>query len=154
MDIEKIKYFCLDVEPRYWEDSDINGESDIDWEKQKRGVAPRMPLSYRNKNKEDRKDSLYSWKLKINIETGEIIGWPEDVSADIHYKVCDAGTYWLETESGEVVHKVNSYVPDVIDFYESSYGDYIIFIIENASITEWKADKKTFITKFLETKGF
>jgi len=152
-----IRYFCLDVLPRYWEDSDINGEEDIEWETQNKGTAPRMPLSYRNsETRTNYQHEWYSWKIKVDIETGKILDWIEGTEANIYYKVCDAGTYWLETIDGEEVHKIDSYVPKVIDFYGNSYGVCLIFNInKDGYIKEWiKNKEEIFINNFLKEKDF
>ena len=147
-----IKYLCLDIQPRYWEDSEINGEDDISWEEQKEGKAPRMPLSY--DNGEGGEDG-YSLKMKIDFETGIIEGWPEGIEANLHYKVCDQGTYWLESAEGEEIHKINSYVPDILDFHDG-YGDYLIMTIEKGGhIKEWNFEEEAcLIDNFLEEEGF
>lgn len=151
-----VKYICMNVGPRYWEDGDVNGEEDISYEEQEKGAKPRMPMTVENPDSR-RKDESYRFALKIDAETGKIVGWPEGVEADIHYKVCDDGTYWLEDAEGNKIHEIDSYVPQLFDFCDDSYGDYIIMTVDkNGHIEEWydEGTLKSRIDSFLEEEGF
>lgn len=152
----EIKYICANLGVRYWEDADIDGEEDISYEEQEKGAAPRIPLAVENPDAR-RKDENYRWVIKIDADTGDVIGWPNGVTADIHYKVCDDGTYWLEDENGNKYHEIDAYVPELFDFCDDSYGDYIIMTInKNGHIEEWydKDELKNRIDSFLEEEGF
>lgn len=50
------------------------------------------------------------------------------MTARIHYKVCDAGEYWLADSHGNKSHKWNGYyVPNrFLCHGDEGYGDYII----------------------------
>ena len=61
---------------RYWEDTEVNGESDE--------TGEMIPC-----REGDR------WKPIINIDTGKIENWKQGVTADVHYKVCDDGVYTI-----------------------------------------------------------
>ena len=87
-----IKYLCACVNVRYWEDADVNDEEDISYEEQEKGEKPRVPLAEENPNAKYPSEK-YCWNIKIDANTGNIVGWPKGVTADIHYKVCDEGTY-------------------------------------------------------------
>jgi hypothetical protein len=107
---------------RYWEDAEINGVSDE--------LGTLTPL---------KEGDL--WKPRICLATGKVENWPSGVHADIHFKVCDAGQYWLTHEDGKRFAKWNGdYVPD--DFLcvnDSGYGDYIIMKIGvDGMIEDWK----------------
>ena len=109
------------AEVRYWEDADVNGEPDT-----KDGSF--IPL----------RDGTF-WTPIIDLETGRVRDWPEGTSADIHYKVCDAGEYALLAPDGSVVAERNGYVPDMLAVGESGYGDYIILKIgADGLIAGWK----------------
>lgn len=105
--------------PRYWEDTTVNGIDDED--------GSRIPF-----REGDR------WKPQIDLETGKIIDWPEGMTANIHYKVCDEGMYWLGTQDNPKMFQYGepgdwSYVPD--DFLchgDNGYGDYIILIVDGS----------------------
>ena len=151
-----LKYLCADLGVRYWEDGEFNGVDDISYEEQEKGAAPRMPLAVKNENARS-KDEQYRWVIKIDLETGNLVGWPKGVVARIHYKVCDDGTYWLEDAEGNKIHEIEDYVPKVFDFVDDSFGDYIIFNVdEDGHITQWYSEGKlnSRIRKFLETEGF
>jgi len=103
------KFIKISADVRYWEDATLNGCEDEQGE---------MPL--RNGN---------SWEPVINLETGSIDCWPAGVTADVHYKVCDAGEYWLLDENKKPFAKWSGYyVPDdILCVGCNGYGDYIIF---------------------------
>ena len=61
--------------------------------------------------------------------------------ADVHFKVCDAGEYWLLNDARKRVAKwAGFYVPD--DFLcpgENGYGDYIILKVGvDGQIEKWR----------------
>ena len=103
--------------PRYWEDTAVNGIEDKDG----------SLIPFREGD---------AWKPRVDLETGKIIGWPEGMTACIHYKVCDQGMYWLGTRGNPKVFQYGSpddwsYVPD--DFLchgDRGYGDYIILNVD------------------------
>jgi len=70
-----VKYLRAVCGVRYWEDASVNGKLD------KQGSIPMR-----------RGDE---WCPVIDIDDGTILDWPEGVTADIHYKVCDEGVYSL-----------------------------------------------------------
>lgn len=99
----------VEAEVRYWEDADVNGVEDEDGQ---------IPL---------RDGDL--WKPIIDLRTGQVQGWPSGTTADIHYKVCDQGEYWLANKAGDRKFKWGGYyVPDkLLCVGDRGYGDYIIF---------------------------
>lgn len=105
-----IKYLEVSAEVRYWEDADVNGVEDDD--------GTLIPF---------RKGDL--WCPVIDIDNGTLVGWPEGISARIHYKVCDAGEYWLLDENKARIAKWKGYyVPDKFLCHgDNGCGDYIIF---------------------------
>ena len=153
-----VRYFCVDAVPRYWEDADINGEEDISWDEQCEGAQPRMPLAVLNDDPRAHKDEKYKIVFKIDLETGEIPEWPKGNKAAIHYKVCDQGKYWLETEDGERVHEIESYCPHILEVGDSyPDGDYFIFNInEKGEIIQWPGPLivQGLVDKFLSDEGF
>lgn len=103
-------YIEVSAEVRYWEDTKINGQEDSE--------GDLVPF---------RRGDL--WCPVIRLEDGMVMDWPAGMIADIHYKVCDAGQYWLLDDNRQrVAQWAGYYVPD--DFLcptENGYGDYIIF---------------------------
>jgi len=123
----EVKYLFADMEPRYWEDSSVNGKGES-------GDEPTIPL----------RDGV-RWTLKIDLDTGQICDWPEGTSADTYYKVCDQGVYSLLAENGDVIATRSGYVPDMLSPLEKGYGDYVILNIDGAGrIAGWKADLSYF----------
>lgn len=94
---------------RYWEDATLNGIEDAEG---------KMPF---------RTGDL--WRPIIELTNGRILNWPDGVEADIHYKVCDDGEYWLLNNEGRRIAKHKSYyVPNsILCVGGNGYGDYIIF---------------------------
>jgi hypothetical protein len=101
----------VSAEVRYWEDAQINGVYDTE-------EGMHIPLKIGN-----------LWKPVIELETGRVLDWPIGTTADIHYKVCDAGEYWLEDAEGARVKWTGDYVPDDILAGGDGFGDYIILEI-------------------------
>jgi hypothetical protein len=110
----------VDVEPRYWEDAELNGKEDVDG---------KMPM---------RKGD--NWKFVIDVDTGQIYNWPKGNTAKVFYKVCDTGTYTIHDEEyNQIMCRVNSYVPSSLCIGENGYGDYIgLEIDEEGFIQGWK----------------
>lgn len=125
MKVEKnfdIKYLKVHAHVRYWEDSDVNGEGDIDIDENP-DECPRMPFAVES-------DGEWWWDILIDVEKGTVVGWPKGTTAGVHYKVCDEGTYTLKDPDMENVVEVNSYVPSCLAPLDSGYGDYIIMDID------------------------
>jgi hypothetical protein len=114
------KNLVVEAGVRYWEGATVNGVEDTD--------GTLIPFRCGDK-----------WCPIIDLQTGVIQDWPEGVEADIHYKVCDAGQYWLQDH--EEVRRWNyqgDYVPDILSPEETGYGDYIIIhVFNDGSIRGW-----------------
>ncbi len=114
-------YIEVSAEVRYWEDAQINGIEDTD--------GTLTPF---------KRGEL--WCPVIRLADGQVVDWPEGTVADIHFKVCDAGEYWLLDDSKQRIGKWGGYyVPD--DFLcpgDTGYGDYIILKINaEGAIQKW-----------------
>lgn len=115
----EIKTLLVDAGVRYWEDGSINGVDDLHGD-----LTPCKEM--------DR------WKLNIDIDSGIITNWKKGITADVHYKVCDDGIYHLLDSDGNTVLTKDGYVPNILDLYRESYGDYIVVKInENGKIENW-----------------
>lgn len=111
----------VDARVRYWEDAVVNCYEDV--------AGSLIPCREGN-----------SWKPSIELATGKILGWPVGTTADIHYKVCDDGDYWLADSEGNKLYKwAGDYVPDrLLCVGDSGYGDYIILkVLEDGRIADW-----------------
>lgn len=96
------------VEPRYWEDATINGIQDDEG-----NLVPGR--------------SGDGWRILIDLATGKVENWPAGIQARIHYKVCDAGEYWLASAEGRPILKwTGIYVPGAFLCHgKEGWGDYI-----------------------------
>ena len=114
-------YIEVEAEVRYWDDASVNGQEDTE--------GKLMPFRFGDK-----------WCPTIRLEDGAIVNWPEGTTADVHYKVCDAGEYWLSEEAGRVAKWAGFYVPsDFLCHGDEGYGDYIIFKVgADGRIEGWK----------------
>jgi len=126
----ELKTLLARVRPRYWEDTKVNGVEDIN--------GDLIPL---------RQGDL--WYPIINIDSGVLVDWPEGVTASIHFKVCDAGSYYLLDEDGNTILSIEEdYVPAMMCPEGEGYGDYIIMKIdENGQIANWQLNLSGFITE-------
>ena len=71
---QEVTFLKAECGVRYWEDAEVNGVDDED--------GTLMPFR-----------SGDEWRPIIELATGRIVDWPEGTTADVHYKVCDAGRY-------------------------------------------------------------
>lgn len=110
--IEQANHIEVEAEVRYWEDASVNGVEDTD--------GTLIP---------GRAGDL--WKIQIDLLDGIVVDWPAGIEADIHYKVCDQGEYWLTDVSGKRLAKWKGhYVPgDFLCHGDNGYGDYIIMSV-------------------------
>ena len=138
-----VRYIKVDAGVRYWQDTTVNGEEDIDFYESKGVGTPKIPFAV--KVKDEPTSNIYSdhyrWQPVIDITGGYIVGWKKGVKAQVHYKVCDDGTYsLLDMEYKEIVG-ADSYVPDVLCPHGGGYGDYIIMDIdEDGFIKDWHCE--------------
>lgn len=119
--VDQARYIEVSAHVRYWEDARMNGIADTDG---------RIPL--RNGD---------MWELEIELANGLILGWPEGTEADVHYKVCDAGLYWLLDENrGRIAKWSGHYVPSsILCVGADGWGDYIIFKVgQDGKVTGWQ----------------
>jgi hypothetical protein len=111
----------VDARVRYWEDAVVNCYEYV--------AGSLIPCREGN-----------SWKPSIELATGKILGWPMGTTADIHYKICDDGDYWLADLEGNKLYKwAGDYVPDrLLCVGDSGYGDYIILKVRaDGRIADW-----------------
>lgn len=119
-----IKTLHVDAGVRYWEDAEVNGQEDAD--------GTLIPCREGD-----------SWRPVIDVDTGRVLNWRQGTTADIHYKVCDAGTYTLKDQDGNVISSRDGYVPKTMCPNGKGYGDYIIMTIDgNGVIDGWDFDPK------------
>ena len=113
---------------RYWDDGEVNGKSDDD------GKIP------------CREGDL--WCPLICLKSGIIMNWECGVTASVHYKVCDDGSYALLDKDRDEVISIDGYVPAIMCPEGGGYGDYVIMRIdEDGRILNWKPDLSDFEEK-------
>jgi hypothetical protein len=117
----ELKTLIVKAGVRYYEDAIVNGIADTN--------GDLIPCKQGD-----------VWCPVINIDSGIIMNWKQGVQAEVHYKVCDAGSYYiLDAEGNTILSIEDNYVPDMMCPKESGYGDYIIMDIdENGQISKWK----------------
>lgn len=123
----EVKTLLVEADVRYWEDATVNGVEDEN--------GDLIPCKVGD-----------TWKPIIDLETGLITNWEKGKEANIHYKVCDAGEYWLQDEKGEKIVKATGYyVPEFLAIDDSGYGDYIIMKVDKeGKINNWLFDSEPF----------
>ncbi len=126
----EVKTLLVEADVRYWEDATVNGVEDEN--------GDLIPCKVGD-----------TWKPIIDLDTGLITNWEKGKEANIHYKVCDAGEYWLQDENGEKIVKAKGYyVPDFLAIDDSGYGDYIIMKVDkDGKINNWRFDSEPFTNK-------
>ena len=123
----EVKTLKVKAGVRYWEDATVDGIED-----EKGDLIPCRDGDY--------------WCPEIDIDKGKITNWKQGVKADVHYKVCDDGSYYLQDSDGKTILSIeNNYVPEIMCPSDKGYGDYIIMNIdENGVIANWNPSIKGF----------
>jgi len=131
----QVRYLAARCGVRYWEDATVNGVEDSN--------GSLIPCR-------DGDD----WAPLIDIDAGRIIDWPAGTVADLHYKVCDDGTYQLRDEDNIGVRRISGYVPSIMCPEGDGYGDYVKMKIDGEGrIANWKAnDLQAFLSDNAEAK--
>lgn len=115
------KFIEVSAAVRYWEDTYVNGQED--------SLGNLIPCSNGD-----------LWEPVIDLENGQIQGWPHGTKADVHYKVCDQGQYWLlDGHMNRIAKWRGDYVPnDYLCHGDNGFGDYMIFEVnEDGKIEKW-----------------
>lgn len=107
------------------------------------GTKTGMCIYYRS----EKRICLLTSGPEIDIDTGIITNWIKGVTADVHFKVCDSGSYYVKDAEGNVVlSREDEYVPNCL--IPGKYGDYIIMTIdENGKIAEWNPSLDDFMNE-------
>lgn len=123
----EVKTVLVDAGVRYWENASIN---DVDDEN-----GDLIPCRVGDR-----------WMPIIDLETGIITNWEKGKEANIHYKVCDDGEYWLQDGNGDSIIKAKGYyVPNFLSIEDNGFGDYIIMKVDkDGLINNWKFDFESF----------
>lgn len=126
---------------RYYEDSLVNGTSDIPWEEQKTGEKPRIPCV--EEDAENRQvHEKWVWCPVIDAETGVILNWEKGVEADICYKVCDeCGAEYYEDDLLVCNNDGYFYCPEFLSPGIKHDLDYIMMDVDaSGCIKNWDTE--------------
>jgi len=78
------------------------------------------------------------WRASVDIDSGQIIKWPNASTLDLYMKVVDEGIYRLYDAEWVELASIADYVPHGL--IPGDYGDYVqLQIDEFGVITNWKA---------------
>ena len=122
----KPAYLKASCAVRYWEDGVVNGLVD--------DIGVLIPCREGD-----------NWEPVIHLGNGRIEDWPPGTNASIHYKVCDAGIYWLLDDAKNPIARVEGYVISMMSPKKNGYGDYVIMDIDAAGqIAGWRVDLEPF----------
>jgi len=122
MMMDEATHLEVDAGVRYWEDAVVNGVTDDNG-----SLIPGRDGD--------------GWHVRIDLEHGRIEDWPSGTTADIHYKVCDEGVYWLTDAVGKRIAQWGGYyVPDAFLCHgDEGFGDYIIMKVgEDGAIAGYR----------------
>jgi hypothetical protein len=123
---KEVAFLQAECGVRYWEDASVNDVEDED--------GTLIPCRVKD-----------AWCPLIDLATGVIKDWPAGTTADIHYKVCDAGIYKLLDADMNVVKSIDGYVPKIMSPQDNGYGDYIIMQVgAGGDIANWRIDLDAF----------
>lgn len=134
------KFIQVDAGVRYWQDTEVNGEYDVNFIPSNGKGEPNIPCAV--KVKDEPENTIFSdhwrWQPLIEIETGQILNWKKGVKASVLYKVCDEFACDLLDADRKKVYSYEGYVPDFMCPREEGYGDYIdMWIDEEGFIKDW-----------------
>lgn len=117
----------VDVTPRWWEDTEIDGFRDTEY-------GDDIPCHDNGK-----------WKPIIDIEKGVITDWEPGKIARIDYKVDNYGIYTLKDEKGNVIEEKYGCVPRIMCPDGNGHGNYIRMNVNaTGTIEDWKPDFSDF----------
>lgn len=120
-----LKTMRVDAGVRYWDDATMNGAEQVSDDEDDGSVNKDFPCRQGD-----------DWRPEIELETGKILNWQSGVTADIHFKVCDAGIYQLCDAKGDVEIQHEGYVPAMMCPRGGGFGDYIIMQVDGDGVID------------------
>ena len=110
-------------------------------------LAPKMPFLVKYGRKR--------WKMKfrIDVKTGNIVGWPEGTLAKVYQKVCDSCSIMYYKDGGKYLFasQEDDYAPDFLYYEEwnEHADDLVAFDVEpDGHITGWESAKNQSAIRF------
>lgn len=101
-------------------------------------------------------NSKQEFCLCIDVDTGYIVNWPLNVSANFRsVKIVDEGTYVLRDDNDKEIHTHEyCYVPNCLQIEDNGYGDYFEFTVnKDGYINNWKFTQED-INEILDVEGY
>lgn len=132
---------------RYWEDSKFNGKYDDEYGNfVKSHFGPDFIKHDDNIDHPAKRiseiyhfDFLY---LKIDLDDGTILNWPEGITANFNYKSCDQNFFRLLDKNGSVIHQSKDSEYMIGPKFMNDYGDYFVpNVDEDGNIEDYDKDE-------------
>ena len=144
---EDIKYLYAHLHDDWWDGAQISrNESEFEEVDEDGSQIKDMlkvfdaPTNTRFKEYIAKDDPCFS--MKINVDTGEVVGWPKDTAMNIYWKIVDEGLYQYLDKDDNIIFEYDGYVPGELAIEDSGYGDYVILNIDsNGFIENWNPTK-------------
>lgn len=144
---EDVKYLYAHLHDDWWDGAEISRDGaefeDVDEDGSqisdmlKPFNAPTNIERFKNFVKDD---NIFS--MKINVDTGEVVGWPKGTIMNIYWKIVDEGLYQYLDENDNIIFEYDGYVPNELAIEEEGYGDYVILNIDaDGKIEHWNPVK-------------
>lgn len=138
---EDVKYLYAHLHDDWWDGAEISRdgaefeEIDEDGSQISDMLKPfNAPTNIERFKNFVKDDNIFS--MKINVDTGEVIGWPKGTIMNIYWKIVDEGLYQYLDENDNIIFEYDGYVPSELAIEEAGYGDYVILNIGADGIIE------------------
>lgn len=136
------KYLWCYVQPRYWEDTEINEQADDEdgtlVHQHLKHLFPDSKDMIRRGAPENRSEGFIC--IPINLDNGTVEGWPGGVTASFGYKSVDNNIFILEDDHGSVIYRTPKGDTEYVigPKFMNDYGDYFVLQVEeDGSIVDW-----------------
>lgn len=126
----KAKYLYCYIQPRYWEDADINNEED-----NKEGtlfkkffshylMSPKMMM---NLGLPERWSNDF-FRIVIDLDNGCVNDWPKGIKADFYYKSCDMNVFTLLDKDHNTIYSTPEGETEYVigPKFMNDFGDYFV----------------------------
>jgi len=138
---EDVKYLYAHLHDDWWDGAEISRdgaefeEVDEDGSQISDMLKPfNAPTNIKRFKNFVKDDNIFS--MKINVDTGEVVGWPKGTIMNIYWKIVDEGLYQYLDENDNIIFEYDGYVPNELAIEEVGYGDYVILNIGADGIIE------------------
>lgn len=138
------KYLYCYIQPRYWEDSDINGEEDdVNGTLFKKFFSHYLMSSEMmiNLGLPERYANDF-FRIVIDLDNGCVIDWPEGISAEFGYKSCDMNVFALLDKDHNIIYETPEGETEYVigPKFMNDYEDYFVLKVnEDGTIKNWNS---------------